>query len=92
MLGNGLCGKNPACTSSGECEAPCSYYEKQQETKFSLGKQVSNMREISEDELNKNIDKYFKIAESENIIVSLENNKKIIMMSEQKYNNLKVGD
>lgn len=29
MLGNGLCGKNPACTSSGECEAPCSYYEKQ---------------------------------------------------------------
>lgn len=50
------------------------------------------MREISEDELNKNIDKYFKIAESENIIISLENNKKIIMMSEQKYNNLKVGD
>ena len=92
MLGNGLCGKNPACTSSGECEAPCSYYEKQQETKFSFGKQVSNMREISEDELNKNIDKYFKIAESENIIVSLENNKKIIMMSEQKYNNLKAGD
>lgn len=28
MLGNGLCGKNPACTSFGECEAPCSYYEK----------------------------------------------------------------
>lgn len=28
MLGNALCGKNPACTSSGECEAPCSYYEK----------------------------------------------------------------
>ena len=50
------------------------------------------MREISEDELNKNIDKYFKIVESENIIVSLENNKKIIMMSEQKYNNLKAGD
>ena len=21
MVGNGLCGKNPACTSSGECEA-----------------------------------------------------------------------
>ena len=50
------------------------------------------MREISEDELNKNIDKYFKIVESENIIVSLENNKKIIMISEQKYNNLKAGD
>lgn len=33
MLGNGLCGKNPVCTSSGECEAPCSYYEKQQETR-----------------------------------------------------------
>lgn len=28
MLGNGLCGKNPACTSFRECEAPCSYYEK----------------------------------------------------------------
>lgn len=28
MLGNGLCGKNPTCTSSGECEAPCSYYDK----------------------------------------------------------------
>lgn len=28
MMGNGLCGKNPAATSSGECEAPCSYYEK----------------------------------------------------------------
>lgn len=28
MLGNGLCGKNPSCTSSGECEAPCSHYER----------------------------------------------------------------
>lgn len=28
MVGNGLCGKNPATTSSGECEAPCSYYER----------------------------------------------------------------
>ena len=27
MRDNGLCGKNPAATSSGECEAPCSYYE-----------------------------------------------------------------
>ena len=27
MKGDGLCGKNPAATSSGECEAPCSYYE-----------------------------------------------------------------
>lgn len=50
------------------------------------------MREISEDELSKNIDEYFKIAENEAIIVNLENNKKIIMMSEQKYNNLKAGD
>lgn len=50
------------------------------------------MREISEDELNKNIEKYFNMAESEDIIVNLENNKRIIMMSEQKYNNLKAGD
>lgn len=28
MMGNGLCGKNPSATSSGECEAPCSYYER----------------------------------------------------------------
>ena len=28
MLGNGLCGKNPSATSSGECEVPCSYYER----------------------------------------------------------------
>lgn len=49
------------------------------------------MREISENELNKNIDKYFKMAEIEDIIVSFENNKKIVMMSEQKYNNLKIG-
>lgn len=49
------------------------------------------MREISEDELNKNIDEYFNIAENEVVIVNLENNKKIIMMSEKKYNNLKVG-
>lgn len=27
ILGNGLCGKNPSATSSGECESPCSYYE-----------------------------------------------------------------
>lgn len=25
---NGLCGKNPSVTSTGQCEAPCSYYEK----------------------------------------------------------------
>lgn len=50
------------------------------------------MREISEDELIKNIDEYFKMTESENIIVSLESNKRIIMMSEQKYNKLKAGD
>ena len=24
---NGLCGKNPACTSSGKCEEYCSYFE-----------------------------------------------------------------
>lgn len=24
---NGLCGKNPACTSSGKCERYCSYFE-----------------------------------------------------------------
>ena len=27
MRDNGLCGKNPTATSSGECEVPCSYYE-----------------------------------------------------------------
>ena len=27
MIKNGLCGKEPRCTSSGECEQPCSYYE-----------------------------------------------------------------
>lgn len=27
MRDDGLCGKNPAATSSGEYEAPCSYYE-----------------------------------------------------------------
>jgi DNA-directed RNA polymerase subunit RPC12/RpoP len=27
MRDDGLCGKNPAVTSSGECEPPCSYYE-----------------------------------------------------------------
>lgn len=59
---------------------------------FHVEIEVSNMREISEDELNKNIDEYFNIAENEVVIVSLENNKKIIMMSEKKYNNLKVGD
>ena len=49
------------------------------------------MREVSEDELNKNIDEYFKMAENEVIIINLKNNKRIIMMSEQKYNNLKAG-
>ena len=49
------------------------------------------MREVSEDELNKNIDKYFKMAENEVIIINLKNNKRIIMMAEQKYNNLKAG-
>lgn len=29
MIKNGLCGKS--ATSSGECEAPCSYYEKRGE-------------------------------------------------------------
>lgn len=28
MRDDSLCGKNPATTSSGECEAPCSYYER----------------------------------------------------------------
>ena len=28
MTENGLCGKTPACTSSGRCQSPCSYYEK----------------------------------------------------------------
>jgi len=28
MLEKGLCGKIPACTSSGKCDAPCSYYER----------------------------------------------------------------
>lgn len=49
------------------------------------------MREVSEDELNKNIDEYFKMAENEVIIINLKNNKRIIMMAEQKYNNLKAG-
>lgn len=26
---NGLCGKNPACTSSGKCEEYCSYFEQE---------------------------------------------------------------
>ncbi len=34
MRYNGLCGRNPAATSSGECEAPCSYYESVLDYKF----------------------------------------------------------
>lgn len=29
MKRNGLCGKTPACTSSGRCEGHCSYFEKE---------------------------------------------------------------
>lgn len=50
MLGNGLCGKNPACTSSGECEAPCSYYEKQQKLSFHV-EGMNNMNDVLEQRL-----------------------------------------
>lgn len=44
---------------------------------------------ITYKEFEKDLEKYFKIAETEDVIVEMINGKSIVLISEQKYNELK---
>ena len=44
---------------------------------------------ITYEEFNKNLEKYLDIAETEDVIVEMMNGKSIVLISEQKYNELK---
>lgn len=47
------------------------------------------MIKINFDEFNKNIDKYLDIATKERVLVKIEKNKSVIIMSERKYKEFK---
>ena len=47
------------------------------------------MVKITFDEFNKDIDKYFNIAVKDKVVVEIEENKNIIILSEKEYNKLK---
>lgn len=44
---------------------------------------------ITYEEFDKNLEKYLAIAETEDVIVEMINRKSIVLISEQKYNELK---
>ena len=47
------------------------------------------MIKITFDEFNKDMDKYFDIATKEKVIVEIEENKCVVIMSEKEYKKLK---
>ena len=49
----------------------------------------ANMIKIAFDEFNKDMDKYFSIATKDEVIVEIEENKSVVVMSEKEYEKLK---
>ena len=47
------------------------------------------MIKIAFDEFNKDMDKYFSIATKDEVIVEIEENKSVVIMSEKEYEKLK---
>lgn len=47
------------------------------------------MIKINFDEFYKNIDKYFDIATKEKVLIKIEENKSVVIMSEKKYKEFK---
>lgn len=47
------------------------------------------MNKITFDEFNKDMDKYFDIATKEKIVIEIEENKTVVIMSEKEYKKLK---
>ena len=47
------------------------------------------MVKITFDEFDKNIDKYFNLVVEDKVIVKIEENKNVVILSEKEYNKLK---